>query len=53
MEKITFVGVVANNDIDVFINLTLYSILRNFNNNDIEEILIITPPHNMKYFQQQ
>ncbi len=53
MEKITFVGVVANNDIDVFINLTLYSILRNFNNNDIEEFLIITPPHNMKYFQQQ
>ena len=53
MNKITFVGVVANNDIDIFINLTLYSILRNFNNNNIEEFLIITPPRNMKYFRQQ
>ena len=54
MNKITFIAVVAGkDDINRFLELTLYSILKNFNNADIEEFLIITREQDMDYFQNE
>lgn len=54
MNKITFIAVVAGkDDIDRFLELTLYSILKNFNNTDIEEFLIITREQDIDYFQNE
>ena len=54
MNKITFLAVVAGkDDINRFIKLTLYSILKNFNQKDIEEFLIITRQKDIYYFQYE